>query len=93
MKKFLALLLTVVLVVLSMVACQPAEQTEEEKKDTPTAEVDPNKKSEGSMTYAEYMAAPLESNVVIEAFVQAKQGWWNDKATLYLQDGDLHQDG
>ena len=49
--------------------------------------VDPNKKSEGVMTYDEYIAAELDSQVVIEAFVQAKQGWWNDKATIYLQDG------
>lgn len=49
---------------------------------------DINKKSEGVMTYAEYEAAALESEVVIEAYVQAKQGWWEDKATLYTQDGD-----
>lgn len=51
------------------------------------SEVDANKKSEGVMTYDEYVAAELESEVVIEAFVQAKQGWWNNKATIYLQDG------
>jgi hypothetical protein len=49
--------------------------------------VDPNKKSEGTLTYDEYVAAELESEVVIEAFVQAKQGWWDNKATIYLQDG------
>ena len=48
---------------------------------------DPNSKSEGTMTYEEYIAAELDSEVVIEAFVQAKQGWWDDKATIYLQDG------
>lgn len=45
-------------------------------------------KSEGVMTYDEYMAAELESEVVIEAYVQAKQSWWEDKATLYTQDED-----
>lgn len=49
--------------------------------------VDPNKKSEGTLTYDEYVAAELESEVVIEAFVQAKQGWRDNKATIYLQDG------
>ena len=40
------------------------------------------------MSYEEYMAAELDSNVVIEAYVQAKQSWWEDKATLYTQDQD-----
>jgi len=45
-------------------------------------------KSEGVMTYAEYAEAELDAEVVIEAFVQAKQSWWEDKATVYLQDPD-----
>ena len=40
------------------------------------------------MTYAEYAAAPLDSEVVVETFVQAKQSWWEDKATFYTQDED-----
>ncbi len=48
----------------------------------------PDVKSEGVMTYAEYVAADLESEVVIEAYVQAKQSWWEDKATVYAQDKD-----
>lgn len=43
-------------------------------------------KSEGVMTYAEYVAADLDSEVVIEAYVQAKQAWWDNTATVYLQD-------
>ncbi len=45
-------------------------------------------KSECFMTYEEYVAAPLESEVVIEAYVQAKQSWWDNKATVYTQDKD-----
>ena len=45
-------------------------------------------KSEGVMTYAEYAEAAIDDEVVIEAFVQAKQSWWDDKATVYLQDPD-----
>ena len=33
-------------------------------------------KAEGTMTYAEYMAAEAKSDVVIETFIQAKQSWW-----------------
>ncbi len=45
-------------------------------------------KSEGVMTHAEYAAAELETPVVVETYVQAKQAWWNDKCTLYTQDQD-----
>lgn len=45
-------------------------------------------KSEGVMTYEEYVAADLDTEVVIETYVQAKQSWWDDKATVYSQDQD-----
>ena len=40
------------------------------------------------LTYDEYMAAELDTEVSIEAYVQAKQSWWEDKATVYAQDED-----
>ena len=40
------------------------------------------------MTYADYVAAPMDSEVVVETYVQAKQSWWEDKATVYTQDQD-----
>lgn len=49
---------------------------------------DADKKSEGVMTYAEYVAAAVDSEVVIEGYVQAKQSWWDNKATVYAQDKD-----
>lgn len=73
MKKTLALTLTLALV-LSLTACGKGNGDD--------------KKSEGVMTHAEYMAAELDSEVVIETYVQAKQSWWEDKATLYTQDKD-----
>ena len=42
----------------------------------------------GVMTYDEYIAAELDSEVVVETYVQAKQSWWEDKATLYTQNED-----
>lgn len=45
-------------------------------------------KSEGVMTHAEYTAAALDSKVVVETYVQAKQSWWDNKATVYTQDKD-----
>lgn len=40
------------------------------------------------MSYAEYVAAAVDDPVTIEAYVQGKQSWWQDKASLYLQDKD-----
>jgi len=40
------------------------------------------------MTYAEYEAAAIDDEVVIETYVQAKQSWWDNKATVYTQDKD-----
>ena len=49
-------------------------------------------KSEGVMTYAEYAEAAVDDEVTIEAYVQAKQGWWENEgvgtATIYTQDQD-----
>ena len=40
------------------------------------------------MSHADYVAAELDSEVVVETYVQAKQSWWNDKATIYTQAED-----
>ena len=72
MKKFLALLMTCTLV-FAFAGCG-AE--------------DINAKSEGVMTYAEYDAAALDTEVVVETYVQAKQSWWDNTATVYTQDGE-----
>ena len=45
-------------------------------------------KSEGVMTHEEYVAADVDAEVVIETYVQGKQSWWEDKATVYTQDKD-----
>jgi len=46
------------------------------------------KKSEGVMTYAQYAAAPVESEVTVECYVQDHQSWWDNKITVYAMDGD-----
>lgn len=51
-----------------------------------TAKPKAEKKGKGVMTYAEYVAAPVDSEVVIETYVQAKQSWWDNKGTFYTQD-------
>ena len=63
----------------------PAESTAAPAEST-AAESTP---AEGEvMSYADYIAADMDSPVVVETYVQAKQSWWEDKATLYTQDED-----
>ena len=75
MKKIFALMLAMMMV-LALGACG---------NDTAS---DADVKSEGVMTYEEYVAAALDSEVVIEAYVQATQSWWDNKITVYAQDKD-----
>lgn len=92
MKKFLCLLMAVAMM-LCVVACNNEKNTTTTTT-TAASKVDPNLKSEGAMTWAQYHAAEKDDEVVIEAFVQGKQSWWYDsekqtgKGTFYLQDGD-----
>ena len=72
MKKILSLILALTFA-LTLIGCGAADTAEDVK-------------GEGVMTYAEYAAAALDTEVVIEAYVQAKQSWWDNKGTFYLQD-------
>ena len=94
MKKFLVLLMVVVLAVLALASCGTTEKPNVDN-DADVAETkedenkfDPAVKSEGVMTYAEYDAAAMDAKVTIEAYVQGKQAWWENKATVYAQDPD-----
>ncbi len=40
------------------------------------------------MSYADFMAAAVDDPVVVDTFVQAKQSWWEDSATIYTQTPD-----
>ena len=66
----------------------PAAAVEETTTVAETGTTDSADAAAGVMTYEEYMAADLDSQVVIETYVQAKQSWWEDKATVYSQDKD-----
>ena len=63
---------------------QPAPEGEQGT----TTESDTTAEAGGVMTHAEYIAADLDTQVVVETYVQAKQSWWEDKATIYTQDED-----
>ncbi len=72
MKKIIAMLLAAMM----LLACAAVAE------EAPAVEA----KSEGVMTYAEYAAAELDAEVVVECYVQATQSWWSDKITVYAQD-------
>ena len=56
---------------------------------TPTVTPDaPGAKSEGVMTYAEYVAAADDDEIVIECYVQNHQSWWDNKISVYAADED-----
>ena len=78
MKKILCLLILCCLAV-SLFACNGGEKTT-----TTTTNADPDPVE--AMTWAEFMAAETDSEIVIEGYVQGKQSWWADKCSVYLQD-------
>ncbi len=106
MKKFVALLLALAMVMAFAGCVSNDNPTTTQKPNptttvgpttttpvpsTPVASgFDPAVKGEGVMTYAEYAAAELDSAVVVETFIQAKQGWWEKDgvgvATFYTAD-------
>ena len=76
MKRIIALLLALILATFCVACNAPANNGNDDPK------------SEGVMTYAEYIAAELDDAVVIEAYVQATQSWYNDAIIVYAQDRD-----
>ena len=90
MKKMIALLLALTLA-LAMAACSitPAPESTPAPETTETPETtEATEATSDVMTYAEYDAAALEAEVIVECYVQATQSWWDNKITVYAQDND-----
>ena len=90
MKKIIALLLVVCMVV-CFAACGKKAETPADSKATEATKAtealtQPDEKK--VMTYAEYAAAAIDAEVVVETYVQATQSWWEDKITVYCQSKD-----
>lgn len=92
MKKLLVLALGAMMV-LSLSACSSQETTTTETSAPATTEATVETSAPATsestdvtvMSYEEYMAADLDTEVTIETYVQAKQSWWEDTATIYTQ--------
>ncbi len=77
---------------------EEVETTEVEPEAEPEAPAEPEAgpeaeaEDEGVMTYAEYAAADVDTEVTVITYVQDKQGWWENEgvgnATFYTQDKD-----
>ena len=96
MKKILAMLL-VLTMVLSFAACAKTEPaateapaTEAPATEAPATEapVETEAAAPAAMTHEEYIAAEMDSEVVVETYVQGHQSWWDNKITVYCQSED-----
>ena len=94
MKKLIALLLALTMLVAfagcnteKPVETQPVETkpVETQPKETQPVETEPAETEPAVqvMTYAEYIAAENDSEVVIEAYVAAIESWWNGSLQVY----------
>lgn len=93
MKKFFALALALTMA-MSLAACGGASSSQAASSEAASSEAVSEAASSEAveapavMTYEEYAAAEVDSPVCVETYVQAKQSWWEDKATLYTQSPD-----
>ena len=83
MKKIFALILALVMVA-SLAACggntEPTTPATTEATTPATTEAQVK-----VMTYAEFIAAELDTPVVVESYIQATQGWWDNAIVAYTQ--------
>ena len=80
MKRIICFALVIVMTFALASCFEPPVTTTPNDTDTTT-------KSEGVMTWAEFDAAEDGDAVVIEAYVQATQSWWDNAIKVYAQDG------
>jgi hypothetical protein len=99
MKKIIAMLLVLVMAA-SLVACggEKAPETTVAPETTapaapettvaPETEAPETEATVAVMSYAEFAAAELETEVVVETYVQTIESWWNDQCHIYAQSED-----
>ena len=99
MKKFLAMTLALAMV-MSFAACGAKEEAPATQ--APAAEASTEAATEAAteasteaaesdvkvMTHEEFIAAEMDTEVTVDTYVQAKQGWWEDAAIFYTQAED-----
>ena len=86
MKKLIALLLALT-VVLGLAACGTTN-TNETTAATTEATTEATTAKSDAISYDEFKAAALESEVTIQSCIQAVESWWDGSMHLYLQDAE-----
>ena len=68
------------------------EEAQEEAAEEEATEATETAEAGAVMSHADFVAADVDTEVTVETYVQAKQGWWEDngvgKATFYTQAED-----
>ena len=95
MKKLIALLLALTMLV-AFAGCNTEKPVETQPQETKPAETQPKETQAPettapvetepavlAMTYAEFVAAEMDTEVVIEAYVAAVESWWNGSMHIY----------
>ncbi len=90
MKKSFLLTLASVLVI-ALCACgsakeDPSTTPAPTNTSAPSNTPAPSEDSKNVMTYEQYIAAELQTEVCVETYVQAHQSWWENKLTIYAAD-------
>ena len=85
MKKLFAALCAL-LMVLSLTACGKKEEEPVVDNSENQTEVENQTEESPTMSYEEYMAAELDSEVVLDLYAQNSQSWWDGKITVYATD-------
>lgn len=86
MKKIVFIFLALVMM-FSLVACDGGADTSKDVSGDVSADTSVSFPAE-PMTYAEYIAAPVDAPVYVETYVQGHQSWWDNKITVYCQSQD-----
>ena len=96
MKKYLALIMALGIII-ALAACGktaapavtvPPAATEAPATEEPKAEEPAVEETAAVTNYADFVAADADSPVKIDAYVQAKLSWWDNKASIYAADKD-----
>ena len=90
MKKLIALVLALCMV-LALAACggtetPPANDNPAPSDSTPVDSTPDTNDEVKVMTYDEFVAAAMDSAVVVETAIQAYESWWDGEIDLYCQD-------
>jgi len=87
MKKLIALLLALTLLV-AFAGCNKTPDEESKPTETQAPTQAPTEDTVDVMSYEEFAAAAMDSEVIVEAYIQAVESWYQGVMHLYTQNDD-----